>query len=408
MPRVSECRSAKAFFTHRVDARTIRELPSISASSHKAAPTDGLGPVGKGLNHQWKAISTVIYRHFIAPPRAFTQFSHDLIRHPRLSSDAVRLLTWQLSLPAGTRESLSRTAERARIGGCAFTRAKRQLKDEGFVHERRLQGPGGLWVTQQLVSNVPLSEAEAVKLLARMPVGPVGTTTTERVATPQLAPGRRSPAVGEPTPPPTDGYPPQEQEGNTSNQPPEPPKPQAAQPDGIRDGDARAEPHLTAARTLVDAFPSLSPDLRHIPRAMRPELTRLTACWLAAGHPPTAVRTHILRGLPDDGTPVHRPGGLVRHLLREVPPPIQPDRTVAAPHPHSAEDRTAAQPPGPRLSSRLTGTRECAGDHVQPLLFRPVDDETHCPRCRSRWTAGRAQLATRGTPPLRPTPKAMR
>ncbi|MGW5784431.1 hypothetical protein ACWEWK_10605 [Streptomyces sp. NPDC003757] len=80
----------------------------------------------------------MIYRHFIAPPRSFTQFSHDLIRHPRLSSDAVRLLTWQLSLPPGTRESLSRTAERARIGGCAFTRAKRQLKDEGFVHERRL------------------------------------------------------------------------------------------------------------------------------------------------------------------------------------------------------------------------------------------------------------------------------
>ncbi|WP_121749489.1 hypothetical protein, partial [Streptomyces sp. E2N166] len=262
----------------------------------------------------------MIYRHFIAPPRAFTQFSHDLIRHPRLSSDAVRLLTWQLSLPPGTRESLSRTAERARIGGCAFTRAKRQLKDEGFVHERRLQGAGGLWVTQQLVSSVSLSEGEALKLLAQMPVGPAGTTTTERVS-PQLAPGRRSPAVGEPTTPPTDGYPPQDLEGNTSNQPPKPPadhtaEAQAPQPDD----DTPPEPRLTEARALVDTFPALSPDLRHIPRAMRPELTRLTARWLAAGHPPTAVRTHILRGLPDDGTPVHRPGGLLRHLLRDVPP----------------------------------------------------------------------------------------
>ncbi|KOT41487.1 hypothetical protein ADK41_10020, partial [Streptomyces caelestis] len=105
----------------------------------------------------------------IAPPRGFSQFSHDLIRHPRLSSDAVRLLTWQLSLPDGARESLSRTAERARIGACAFTRAKRQLKEEGFVHERRVQGPGGHWVTQQLVSNVPLNAAEAAKILARMP-----------------------------------------------------------------------------------------------------------------------------------------------------------------------------------------------------------------------------------------------
>ncbi|MFD3332737.1 hypothetical protein ACFWV1_08795, partial [Streptomyces sp. NPDC058700] len=78
----------------------------------------------------------MIYRHFNAPSRAFSQFSHELIRHPRLSSDAVRLLTWQLSLPEGARESLSRTAERARIGATAFTRAKRQLKEEGFVHER--------------------------------------------------------------------------------------------------------------------------------------------------------------------------------------------------------------------------------------------------------------------------------
>ncbi|MFJ7771752.1 hypothetical protein ACIQ1J_25975 [Streptomyces sp. NPDC097107] len=330
--------------------------------------------------------STVIYRHFIAPPRAFTQFSHDLIRHPRLSSDAVRLLTWQLSLPPGTRESLSRTAERARIGGCAFTRAKRQLKDEGFVHERRLQGPGGLWVTQQLVSSVPLSEGEAVKLLARMPVGPAGTTTTERVAPPQLAPGRRSPAVGQPTTPPTDGYPSQDLEGNTSNQPPKPPAPPEAgaeAQDPQPDDGAPSAPHLTAARALVDTFPALSPDLRHIPRAMRPELTRLTARWLAAGHPPTAVRTHILRGLPDDGTPVHRPGGLLRHLLRDVPPPppAPADRpaTTAPTHP---DDRPARQQsPGPRLSRRLAGTRECAGDHVQPLLFRPVADETHCPRC---------------------------
>ncbi|MFD8270953.1 hypothetical protein [Streptomyces flaveolus] len=327
----------------------------------------------------------MIYRHFIAPPRAFTQFSHDLIRHPRLSSDAVRLLTWQLSLPPGTRESLSRTAERARIGGCAFTRAKRQLKDEGFVHERRLQGPGGLWVTQQLVSSVALSEAEAIKLLAQVPVGPAGTTTTERVS-PQFAPGRRSPAVGEPTTPPTDGYPPQDREGNTSNQPPKPPAPpeteaQAPQPDD----NAPSEPQLTAARTLVDAFPALSPDLRHIPRAMRPELTRLTACWLAAGHPPTAIRTHILRGLPDDGTPVHRPGGLLRHLLRDVPPPpsapADPPATTA---PSRTDDPPARQQlSGPRLSSRLADTRECAGEHVQPLLFRPAGDETHCPRCAS-------------------------
>ncbi|MGW5970132.1 hypothetical protein [Streptomyces sp. NPDC055186] len=335
----------------------------------------------------------MIYRHHIAPPRAFTQLSHEIIRHPRLTSDAVRLLTWQLSLPEGARESLSRTAERARIGGSAFTRAKRQLKDEGFVHERRVQGPGGLWITQQLVSSTPLSAEEAAKLLARMPVGPVGGTATERVS-PQLAPGPLIPTVGEPTSPPTDSHPKKESWENTSHRPPEPPSPESEPESETATATAEREPQpetaapplLEEARALVSAFPGLSPALRHIPRAMHAELADLTARWLAAGHPATAVRLHILRGLPDDGSPVHRPGGLLRYLLRDVPPvPPVPTRTGSAPE--------AAPPPGgaspeqpfePRLSARLTGARECAGDHIQPTLFRPVADEALCRDCTAR------------------------
>ncbi|MER5401425.1 hypothetical protein [Streptomyces sp. NPDC002599] len=333
----------------------------------------------------------MIYRHHIAPPRAFTQFSHELIRHPRLSSDAVRLLTWQLSLPEGAREPLSRTAERARIGATAFTRAKRQLKDEGFVHERRLQGPGGHWVTQQLVSSVPLSPAEAAKLLARIPVG-VGTTT-ER-ASPQVVPSPRFPAVGDPTTPPTDGHPNKNPEGNTSHQPPEPPG-QPAPPEPEKPQEKPRTPSasrtshspeiLEAARALTSAYPLLSPDLRHIPRAMHAELAELTARWLEAGHPPAAVRIHILRGLPDDGTPVHRPGGLLRHLLRDVPPP-PPDSPAPALTPGRTPDASLAPDPGTRLSRRLTGTRECEGHHTQPQLFRPVGDETLCPACTARRT----------------------
>ncbi|MFI2505389.1 hypothetical protein [Streptomyces sp. NPDC018972] len=299
----------------------------------------------------------MIYRHHIAPPRAFTQFSHDLIRHPRLSSDAVRLLTWQLSLPDGAREPLSRTAERARIGACAFTRAKRQLKEEGFVHERRLQGPGGHWITQQLVSNVPLSAAEAAKILARMPVH-----VPDAPASPQLTPSARVPAAGAPTPPPTDGHPRKDPRENTSHPPAEP----------ERQPDSTTEPKPTeAARTLVAALPHLSPDLRRIPRGMHDELARLVSRWLAAGHAPTAVRTHILRGLPDDGTPVHRPGGLLRHLLRDVPPaPTSTSSSLPAEHPALG-----------RPSSRLSTLRECEGDHVQATLFRPTGDETLCRRC---------------------------
>ncbi|MFF9114337.1 hypothetical protein ACF09Y_01720 [Streptomyces massasporeus] len=309
----------------------------------------------------------MIYRHHIAPPRAFTQFSHDLIRHPRLSSDAVRLLTWQLSLPDGAREPLSRTAERARIGACAFTRAKRQLKEEGFVHERRVQGPGGHWVTQQLVSNVPLSDAEAAKILARMPV-----YTSSTAAPPQVAPSPRIPAAGAPAPRPTDGHPRKDPGEDTSHRPAEPePEPEPEpKPEPESEPQPDATPHAAevpeAARALVAALPRLSPDLRRIPRGMYDELARHVSHWLAAGHTPTDIRTHILRGLPDDGTPVHRPGGLLRYLLRDVPPSPTPSGTAPA----------AARP-----SSRLAALRECEGDHVQATLFRPVAEETLCRAC---------------------------
>ncbi|MFC9387287.1 hypothetical protein [Streptomyces venezuelae] len=283
----------------------------------------------------------MICRHFISPSRAFTQYSHDLIRHPRLGSDAVRLLTWQLSLPQGARESLSRTAERANIGATAFTRAKRQLMAEGFVHERRVQVAGGLWITQQLVSNVPLTAGAAAKLLGGAPpVPPVPSTQPGPPActdpvNPQVAPGRGVPAVGGPAAPSADGHPEKQPSEDTSRLP-------------------------EAALALVAGFAVLSPHLRHIPPGMKRELAELVARWLDAGHSPADVQKHVLRGLPSDGTVVHRPGGLLRYLLRDVPAPVA---------------RV------PRPSSRLDGTRECLGVHTQAMLFRPVGDETLCGEC---------------------------
>jgi hypothetical protein len=131
-------------------------------------------------------------------------------------------------------------------------------------------------------------------------------------------------------------------------------------PDGTPDG------HREEARALVGALPLLSPALRHIPPGIKDELTTLTARWLDAGHTSADVHEHILRGLPGAGTPVHRPGGLVRYLLREV----APRPPVAVP-----------TGPGPQLSARLAGTRECTGPHDQATLFRPAGDETRCPAC---------------------------
>jgi hypothetical protein len=222
--------------------------------------------------------------------------------------------------------------------------------DEGFVHERRVQGPGGHWMTQQLVSSTPLTSDEAIKLLSRTPVPTCANPTS-----PQVAPSPRKPAAGRPTTPPADRHPKKDPKEDTPNLP--------------APTDTAESPRHEDARALVGALPLLSPALRHIPPAMRDELTRLAARWLDTGHTPTDVHEHILRGLPGPGTPVHRPGGLVRYLLRDVPP------LKAEPSPLT---------PPPTLSARLHGTRECSGDHIQPMLFRPLADETLCSACVSR------------------------
>ncbi|MFI7006836.1 hypothetical protein [Streptomyces sp. NPDC050145] len=332
----------------------------------------------------------MIYRHSIAPTRAFTQLSNELIRHPRLDSEAYRILTWQLSLPAHAPETLSRTAERTRIKGCAFTRAKKQLRDEGYLHEWRVQGAGGRWTTRQFLSSDPMSREQARAIMnAGQP------PSDDATASPQVAPSRQQPAVGQPGGRPTDGHPSHgDNTGETtSNHPgpglqqraPEPilhvrmladsgqPESQAPEPE---EPESKVTPaSIDAAHALVTGYRLLDPALRGIPRAMTAELTALTARWLDAGHTAADLRTHILRSLPSDGTPVRHPGGLLRYLLADVPP--TPERgPVRATRPPVAPDR-------PRVSARLSALRECEGPHhTQAHLFRAVADEDLCPRCR--------------------------
>ncbi|MCT4355465.1 hypothetical protein M5362_20225 [Streptomyces sp. Je 1-79] len=276
-------------------------------------------------------------RHANAPAGRFSQIPHEILRHPDLHSDAVRLLCWQLSLPDGVNESLSKTAERAGIRKVAFLRAKGQLKVAGYLHEWREQGPRGWWATRQLVSNVPLSAAEAAALRS-------GPPTDTR------------PAAGEPTGRAVGRHPDATCGENTSNPPP--PGGREADP-GVFDAPGPADDlDVPEARRLVDGLLALDPRLR-VPRAMLPELARLAARWLEAGHMAEAVRDSIARCLPGRGSPIHRPGGLLRYILREVPP-------VAPP------------PPPPRVAN----LRECeSGRHVQPYLFRPSADEDVCGPC---------------------------
>lgn len=284
-------------------------------------------------------------RHASAPARHFSQVPNDIIRNPRLSSDAVRLLTWQLSLPADAKDSLSRTAERAGIGKCAFLRAKRELKAEGYLHEWREQGVRGLWSTVQLVSSERLTAEEAAAVRASGTCAPV--------------PAGEFPAVGEPNGRGVGRHPETPVRENTSLHP----APQASEASSALD-DSEG---LAAARQVVESLGDLDPRLR-VPRGMLAQLAALAAQWLDCGHTAADVREHVRRALPGRGQPIHRPGGLVRYVLREVPP-LAP--VVAAP--------VTAAPQLPRIAQM----RECEGRHTQPRLFLPVADERLCRACRS-------------------------
>ncbi|MER6994228.1 hypothetical protein [Streptomyces sp. NPDC000410] len=242
----------------------------------------------------------------------------------------------------------------------AFQRAKQQLVDEGFVHEWKEQGAGGLWRTQQLASNVPLSAEEVATLRQVALTGPLQT-------------------AGEPEARSVDRHPDKHPKENTSNPPPpEAPEVSAAEAPEVSaapevpDGPPAPEPGDHAARDLIEQLRDLDPRLR-VPRGMLSELAALAAQWLRCGHSADGVRAAIGHGLPAAGQTIHRPGGLLRYLLRHVPP-------------------VPAAPPPPRVALM----RECTGSHTQPCLFRPVADEELCPECRRT----RAEAAATGAAPM--------
>lgn len=270
-----------------------------------------------------------MHRHASAPTRFFSQLPNDLIRHPRLSAYAVRLLAWQLSLPEGSDEPLWKTAERAGIGRISFQRAKAQLRAERYLFEWRRQGEGGRWVTVQLVSNTPLTPEEAHAVLHPAPLHP-----------PPAPPTVTSPAAGAPTDRPAVPQPRRTPEENTPH-------------------PAR-EPFEAEAEALLLSLARTAPALAMPARKAR-NWAPLAAAWLARGMAADDVRRTLLAGVERARSPL---GALRWRLEHALPEPAGP-------------------PPEPRVAAM----RECAGPHTQPRLFTPVAEEERCPDCRTAHAA---------------------
>ncbi|MGW2588751.1 hypothetical protein ACWCXC_00545 [Streptomyces sp. NPDC001515] len=304
--------------------------------------------------------------HAISPSYGYVKAAHDIVRHPRLSSDAKILITYVQGLPERrTGKALSDHAKSLGITGRAYQKAKSQLKANGFVHEWRRQGDGGLWVTDQLFSNVPLTDFEARRV---------------RDAEVPVRPGARHPAVGEPGARAAGGSPPEdeEREENCPHPPSEAPAeapagasaeaPVAARAEapaeaagiaaepGTRNGD----PQVAQAERVLLSLRHASPQL-HLGVREACGLAETAADWLRRGVKAADLRVALVSALPEGG--VRSAVGFVRHrLVQKMPEPPAPVFPAFVPVP----------PPRPPV--------QCEGDgpvHV----FRPRGDETVCRPC---------------------------
>ncbi len=302
-------------------------------------------------------------RHAIAPARSFTQVANEIIRSPKLSSDAVRLLIWQLSLPPGADLPLWQVAERAGIKTTGFIRAKRELAAAGYYHEWREQGRGGRWATEQLVSGVPLTAEEADAVRAGQP-------------------GARIPAAGQPESRSVGRYQDKDSEKNT----PQPPQPAGPEPEPVPPPEPQAAPPDRSAFVPAPFVTQGTHALSTVSRTERrlrltgmdiARLAPLAGEWFQRGACLAEVREALTGGLPDH---VHSAAGIIRNrLLRKMPdaptfaeqranerrfappPPVQPN----APAP-PADDTSGAVAAARRGAAAVRAALRGAGAEMAP------------------------------------------
>ncbi|MGW6636937.1 hypothetical protein ACWGIT_28860 [Streptomyces cyaneofuscatus] len=323
--------------------------------------------------------------HAIAPVRRYTKASHDVVRHPRLCSDAKILLLYVQGLPDDqTHVALSEHGQKLGIKGRAFQRAKEQLVVNGFVHERRAAGERGLWATHQLVSNVPLTDADALVVWREAGVGA------------GASPSAQSPTVGQPGPRSVGHQLPVDEElGKNSSRPP------TEAPSG---GEGEGEGVVVAGEVVELSAQEAEAErvllsLRNFDRQLRlgvreaRELVGLAVEWLRRGVSAGELRRVLSSGLPAKG--VRSAVGFLRHRLEMKMPEAPAPVSEPAPEPASvAEPAPPALPDVPPVPPRVAPLVTCEGpgnEHV----FRAYGGATLCPDCQqaaawARWAERRA------------------
>ncbi|MFI8435902.1 hypothetical protein ACIGJO_19540 [Streptomyces sp. NPDC079020] len=335
-------------------------------------------------------------RHVIAPSSGYTKASNNVVRTRRMSSDAKILLLYVQGLPESARNRpLSELANRLDMTGRSYQQAKRQLIENGFVHEWRSQGEGGRWTTEQLFTNVPLTSAEAGTLRD----GPSMPSP----------PSEQSPTVGRPTPRRAGGYQPVEDDRDKTT----PHPPSEAEPDPRPTAQAPYPPNPSPASSLAPPETRSSPNqaispspnpaqlalaerillsLRHTRRELHLGVREARALaleavkWLERGLGEADLRQALLAERPEGG--VRSAVGFLRYrLTQKCPEPA----SVPAPRPASAP---ASSPVRDLITCAGSGSSSGSGSGETPgeeHVFRPLGDETECAECR-RATAYEAWL----------------
>ncbi|MFE5092111.1 hypothetical protein ACFRCI_17400 [Streptomyces sp. NPDC056638] len=104
--------------------------------------------------------------------REFVQVRNSSARHPRLSLEAVGLLTRLLSLPDGSGATVEKITATVPNGKRSVSKAMNELIAEGYVSRAKVQDPEtGRWVTITTVTDTPTTHMPTVGVPGSRSVG---------------------------------------------------------------------------------------------------------------------------------------------------------------------------------------------------------------------------------------------